>query len=166
MRKRDCLYLLIGFLIIMMAGCASSAKKTSKSSPAKPVQNIALNDTALFEEGISYLNPAGGNPDYTKAKINFEVLVIAHPQSKWRPLSEVLIRMIDQIRASDEKSRSSLQVTEKLQTERNRMTKELERQRAEHNALILENEQLKKDIQLLKNLELQLEKRRERSVVK
>jgi len=92
--------------------------------------------------------------------------VIAHPQSKWRPLSEALIRMIDRMHATDEKSRSSSQLTEKLQIERNRITRELERQKAENNALILDNEQLKKDIQLLKNLELQLEKRRERSVVK
>ena len=81
-------------------------------------------------------------------------------------LSETLIRLIEGMRSSDEKSKSNLQLIEKLQGEKNRLSKELEKYRSENNALIQENEQLKKDIQLLKNLELQLEKRRERSVAK
>jgi hypothetical protein len=158
--------LTIALLIMFMAGCASSAKKTAPA-PQQPVKkDVSLNDTALFEEGLSYLNQAGGKPDYIKAKINFEVLVIAHPKSKWRPLSETLIQLIDNVRLGDEKLKSDLQLIEKLQSEKTRLTRELERYKSENNALVQENEQLKKDIRLLKNLELQLEKRRERSVSK
>lgn len=163
MKKKKSIYLIIALVIFIITGCASSAKKTSTK---QQVNDVALNDTALFEEGLSYINKTNGIPDYTKAKINFEVLVIAHPKSKWRPLSETLIRLIEGMRSGDEKSKSNLQLIEKLQGEKNRLSKELEKYRSENNALIQENEQLKKDIQLLKNLELQLEKRRERSVAK
>ena len=164
MNRGPGLYLIIALAMMVMAGCASSAKKTPPHPPA--VKDVSLNDTALFEEGLSYLNRAGERPDYIKAKINFEVLVIAHPKSKWRPLAETLIRFIDHVHQGDEKLKSDLQLIEKLQSEKTRLTRELERQKSENNALIQENEQLKKDIRLLKNLELQLEKRRERSVAK
>jgi len=164
MNRGPGIYMIIALLVMGMTGCASSAKKTAPTPPA--VKDVSLNDTALFEEGLAYLNQAGGKPDYVKAKINFEVLVIAHPKSKWRPLSETLIHLIDHVRQGDEKTRSDLQLIEKLQSEKTRLTRELERHKSENNALIQENEQLKKDIRLLKNLELQLEKRRERSVSK
>jgi len=158
-------YLIVALAMMVVAGCASSAKKTAPNPPTAK-QDVSLNDTALFEEGLSYLNRADGKPDYVKAKINFEVLVIAHPKSKWRPLAETLIYFIDHVRQGDEKLKSDLQLIERLQSEKTRLTRELERHKSENNALIQENEQLKKDIRLLKNLELQLEKRRERSVSK
>ena len=129
-----------------------------------------LSDSALFIEGIFYLGGPGRETDYTKARSAFDVLLKMHPESKWRTLSEVLLRLIDEMQLCQAKNVSDRMLIEKADADRGKLREENEQLKkevrllddkfqAEMTKLHQENEQLKKDIQLLKNLEIQLDKR-------
>jgi vacuolar-type H+-ATPase subunit I/STV1 len=139
-------------------------------SPLKEETVIEKTDSALFNEGIFYLGGPGRVADYTKARSAFDVLLKMHPESKWRSLSEVLLRLIDEMQLCQAKNVSDRMLIEKADADRGKLSEENEQLKkeirllddkfqAEMTKLHQENEQLKKDIQLLKNLEIQLDKR-------
>jgi hypothetical protein len=110
-------------------------------------------DAAALNEGASYLGFPEKPADYAKARASFETLIKNYPKSKWRPLAETLILLLDDIQS----------VQARGQNENERLKKEIQalngRFQAERSTLLQENEQLKKDIELLKKLEVQLDKR-------
>lgn len=127
-------------------------------------------DAELFHEGMSYLDGTISGMEYDKAKASFTRLVHMYPESKWRNLAVVLIRIIDDVitcrhanESEDSMSEKTKPEMEKLQKENEQLKKNnrilLERLSAETARLTQENEQLKKDIERLKNLEVQLERR-------
>ncbi|MEW6615685.1 MAG: hypothetical protein AB1401_09495 [Thermodesulfobacteriota bacterium] len=118
----------------------------------KPVIDRSISDTDLFHDAVSYLDNSKVTADYLKAKTAFELLVKSYPKSKWRNLSEMFIKIIDDMQAYKVKSGSDRLLADKAQADKGRLFQENEQ-------LKKDNEQLKKDIQLLKNLEIQLEKR-------
>ena len=117
-------------------------------------------DAAVLNEGASYLGFPEKPADYAKAKASFETLIKNYPKSKWRPLAETLIRLLDDIQSVKARGQSE---QDQLKNENERLKKEIQalngRFQAERFALLQENEQLKKDIELLKKLEVQLDKR-------
>ena len=121
------------------------------------------NDAAVLNEGASYLGFPEKPADYAKARASFETLIKNYPKSKWRPLAETFIRLLDDIQSVQARGQSE---QEQLKNENERLKKEIQalngRFQAERSALpalLQENEQLKKDIELLKKLEIQLDKR-------
>jgi predicted nucleic acid-binding Zn-ribbon protein len=118
------------------------------------------NDAAALNEGASYLGFPEKPADYAKARASFETLIKNYPKSKWRPLAETLIRLLDDIQSVKARGQSE---QDQLKNENERLKKEIQalngRFQAERSALLQENEQLKKDIELLKKLEVQLDKR-------
>ena len=169
---------LIYFMIvtIMLAGCSTKAVvdnvngRTGTVEKSSGIFSTEPSDRELFEEALSYLSNNKNEPNYNEAKARLENLVVQFPKSKWVAGAQALISSLHRI--------SALQVqlsqeNQKAQDEHVKLTKEVEGLRdntrqieekysAEIIRLQQENEQLKNDIQQLKNLELQLEKREKR----
>jgi hypothetical protein len=163
----------ICLLIAALGACASPStippgKGASPGMAIVPVEKPGLfskpsNDAAVLNEGASYLGFPEKPADYAKARASFETLIKNYPKSKWRPLAETLIRLLDDIKSVQDRGQSE---QEQLKNENERLKKEIQvlngRFQAERSALpalLQENEQLKKDIELLKKLEVQLDKR-------
>jgi hypothetical protein len=160
----------ICLLIAALGACASPStmppgKEAGPRMAIVPVEKPGLfskpsTDAAVFNEGTSYLGFPEKPADYAKARASFETLIKNYPTSKWRPLAETLIRLLDDIQSVQARGQSE---QEQLKNENERLKKEIQalngRFHAERSALLQENEQLKKDIELLKKLEVQLDKR-------
>jgi len=168
---------ILWLFIVLLGACAhtlpSPIDRTSPPevvSPLKEETVIEKTDSALFNEGMFYLGGPEQMADYTKARSAFDALLKMHPESNRRSLSEVLLRLIDEMQLCKAKNVSDQKLIEKADADRGKLRGENEQLKreirllddkfqAEMTKLRQENEQLKKDIQLLKNLEIQLDKR-------
>jgi len=103
--------------------------------PEGPIVSGTPTDEDLFLLGTSYLGNKALTPDYFNARVAFEKLVKTYPESRWRPPSQQLIRLIDEIQ------------TCKTTSSNKEMLK-----------ILKENEKLKKDLERLKRLEIESEK--------
>ena len=157
----------------MLAGCAANTvMENANDRPGAKGKSSSIfskgpSDKELFTEALSCLSNDKKGPDYSEAQIRLQNLVEQFPNSKWTTSAEALILTLDRI--------STLQAAlkkEKLKTqgEQLKLTKEIHKLKdnaeqiegkysVEIVRLQQENEQLKKDIQQLKTLEIQLEKR-------
>ncbi len=165
-------------MCVYLAGCAATPppadrREAAAAPPAPAEERVAaprpVEDRDLFLEGIALLTPPGGS-DPEKARTVFAALIVGYPQSRWRPAAESVIRLIDENRAVLEVCLEDHLQQETLRAERSaaireneslqRALRELqERLQTETAALIRENEKLKADLQRLKTLEIELEKR-------
>lgn len=150
-----------GLLIFLVGACASSPaapdKGTGPGFAVVPAEKTGLftnppADAVMLNEGVSWLGLTDKPADYAKARETFAALTKDYPKSRWRPLAETFIRMIDAIQSLHVKSLSVQEKAGKLQQDNERLI-------AGCASLKQENEQLKKDMELLKKLEVQLDKR-------
>jgi len=159
-------------VIITLSGCSTKGilDKNEQIRPAESSSHLFSkepSDKALFEEALSFLRNQDKEQNYTEAKSRLQNLVTEFPDSKWMPGASALLVTLNNIAALQaELKREKL----KTQGDQVRLTKEIrdlkdnvkqaeEKYSVEVNRLQQENEQLKKDIQQLKNLEIHLEKR-------
>jgi hypothetical protein len=173
--------------VLLAAGCATAPAVIEKQEVAVPAGRAAaeaLPETVprppdgreLLLEGARLLilpdrpEPAGARPFFLS-------LIQLYPESRWRPAAEAFIRLIDEREAFRERGLRERLLADTAQADRARavqedellrktvreLTERLERQRAELLSLAKDNEQLKQDIQRMKTLEIELEKR-ERSL--
>jgi hypothetical protein len=170
----------VSFLALLFGACASSStvapgKESAQGIVVVPVEKAGLfgkppADAMMFNEGVSWLGLSDKPADYVKARETFAVLTKNYPQTKWRPLAETFIRLIDAIESLQAKNLSAQELTEKLQQDNGQLTQDNERLKkdvqalsskfeAERAGLLQENEQLRKDMELLKKLEVQLDQR-------
>lgn len=149
-------------LFVLLGAC------TSLPSPVdeKGLFKRSPSDTDLFNKGMSYLGSNEKAADYTGARATFDELLKIYPDSKWRSISEALIRLIDGMQSCKEKSSADRVLIEKTRDDKARFLRENEQLKKDNRNLLEEtarliqaNELLKKDIHLLKSLEVQLEKR-------
>jgi hypothetical protein len=175
-----------GFLaLLLLSGCATvptvDKKKEGRRDPMmktavekpeeeRPPAPPVVEDIDLLSEGIALLSHPDRPDSSTKARSVFLSLLQHFPMSRWRPAAETFIRLIDAAEASRELNRQERLSLEEARAERGRLHKEndglrqtirelTERLQAETAALTQENEQLKKDLQRLKLLEIELQKR-------
>lgn len=168
--------------LFFIVGCATAPPVIEKKEvkevaapAAKPVAEMPAAPPRLFEErdllldGVLLLNRPE-RPDPEKARSIFLSLIQRYPQSRWRPAAETFIRLIDERDAFTEMRRQDRLLIDKTRTERSRTLQEnallnktvrelTEKLQSEMAVLVQENEQLKKDIQRLKALEIELQKR-------
>lgn len=166
-------------VVVCLAGCAAAPPPADKrevavASPVpppapRPAAPRPVEDRDLFLEGIALLTPPG-EQDPAEARAVFAALILRYPQSPWRPAAESVIRLIDENRAVLEAWLAAHLREETLQAESTALIREKEslqqalrelqeRLQTETAALIRENEKLKADLQRLKTLEIELEKR-------
>jgi hypothetical protein len=149
---------LVFILFVFLGACASVPPPTAVS-PTVVEQSLftkSPSDTDIFKKGMSYLGNHEKAADYAKAREAFNELLTTYPGSKWRNISEALIRLINDMQSSGEK----FQVDKAKLLKENELLKKDNRRLLEETAkLVQESEQLKKDLERLKSLEVQLEKR-------
>lgn len=164
--------IILGVMIGMCCACAAFQGQSADmagTENAAPVIKLSA-DTMVMREGMSWLSQTDKPADYGKAREIFQALTRNYPDSAWRPTAVILIRLIDTLQSSrDEmqsvlaKSRADQALAEKLKEENAQLRKEIgslgSRCQAERAGLLQENEQLKKDMELLKKLEIQLDRR-------
>jgi ABC-type phosphate transport system auxiliary subunit len=170
--------------MLILAGCAATpppvvpppgevAPAPVQPVPPAPPARVELPpsrpDLALFDEGVALLKSAERSGTVSAREV-FSLLLKNHPQSRWRPAAEAYLYLIDTGDVLREASRKGQIMTENLLAERGRLLQEneqlkknvrelTERQQAEAGSLAQENERLRLDLQRLKALEIELEKR-------
>ncbi|MBA4397277.1 MAG: hypothetical protein C0394_07840 [Syntrophus sp. (in: bacteria)] len=163
----------VGLLVISFGACASSStvapgKESARGIAGGPVEKAGLfgkppADAMMFNEGVSWLGLKDKPADYAKAKGIFAILAQNYPQSKWRPQAEAFMQLIDAIQSLQAKHLSSQDLAEKLKQDQKQFKKDIQalisKLEVENAGLVQENEKLRKDIELLKQLEVQLDKR-------
>lgn len=161
MWKKHHKYLVL-ILIVFLGACASvppPPPPPTAGSPTVVEQSVftkAPSDADIFKKGLSYLGNHEQAVDYEKAKEAFNELLTTYPGSKWRNISETMIRLIDELQSSGEKFHAD---KAKLLKENELLKKDNRRLLEEKAKLVQESEQLKQDMERLKSLEVQLEKR-------
>jgi hypothetical protein len=137
--------------------------------------DVAENHSAayLIHEGVDNLGGPGKAPDYDRARAAFESLLRTFPDSHWRSLAELLIRLVDNIQSYEEMAIFDQRAIDRLKGDKNKLIQENEQLKkevrmwsdkvqSETARLIQENDQLKQDIEQLKKLDIELDKRREK----
>jgi hypothetical protein len=131
-------------LIFFIPGCTTKAVKKEYKCQKIMAENssnifgFSPSDTDFFMGALSCLGDAESGNDYQAAKEQLEVIVQKYPKSKWTESSQALISILQNL--------AELKVNlQKSTTDKSKLGKEIE--------------ELKNDIQRLKNLEIQLEKR-------
>jgi hypothetical protein len=130
-------------LIIVLTGACAVIRPPGKKTlpyPAGPIVPGVPSDEDLFLLGTSYLGNAELHPDYFNARVAFEKLVKTYPGSRRRQTSAQFIRLIDELQAMQKNSSAG-------------------DTGAQQEQLISENVRLKKDLERLKQLEIESEKR-------
>lgn len=130
-------------LIIVLTGACAVIRPPEKKTvpyPAGPIVPGVPSDEDLFLLGTSYLGNAELHPDYFNARVAFEKLVRTYPGSRRRQTSAQFIRLIDELQAMQKNSSAG-------------------DMGAQQEQLISENVRLKKDLERLKQLEIESEKR-------
>ena len=133
--RRFCALLIITALL---CGACAVIRPSEKRipSPEGPIVPGTPTDEDLFLLGTSYLGNKALTPDYFNAKVAFEKLIKTYPKSRWRPAAQRLIILIEEIKACSATSSNK-----------------------EMFKVLRENEKLKKDLERLKRLEIESEKR-------
>lgn len=166
--SKKLIYLVI--IIFMLAGCSTKAVNGNNGDSLDPtggsmgIFSKEPSDKDLFEAALSHFSSSEKEPNYNEAKAALDKLVAQFPRSRWAPAAQALLSGIDRITAlqiqlnqAQQKTRDAeAKLQKELDVEKGRVE---EKYSAEMTRLQQENEQLKKDIQQLKTLELQLEKR-------
>ncbi len=160
---------LIFYIVFFIAGCSSHAlideSKSLKISTEQRKSNFELpsSDSDVFDEILTSLNEEEGEPDYNEARIKLANFIQDYPLSKRIKCARALIMTIDNLLALQEKNQTQSLALDQAYKEKEKLTKDYQLSdkvyRAETVRLQQEIELLKKDISILKRLEIQLDRR-------
>jgi hypothetical protein len=163
--KKIHVLIIIFVLTTLVAGCAHKIVQDETPVPKKTkVQVIPAlpsfdTDAEQIRIALAHLGNNSGVPDYDAAKTKLELFVQQHPSSVWNDCAQNLIQTIDTMLILKNKIKSEKQALEKTTAEKIKLLKENETLKAEAVKNQQENDRLRSDIALLKQLEIQLEKR-------
>jgi len=148
--------ILASVFVILLSGCGLHILHKESLDLEKPSAEV------LFILGCSYLGSCKFSPNYTNARLCFQRICDEFPESKWRIASEGILSLIDRVEQLAEEN-------QQLKAEIESLTKEIEQNKTlirelktETSILKKKNAILRKDIERLKQLEIELEKRKER----
>jgi hypothetical protein len=169
-------WFLLAMIVAILGGCASSSalnkphRQPALSDLSEQAQTQEPSDRELMNEILSIINNNEKEPDYEEVKICLQSFVAQYPQSEWVAPAQALMATLNkmtvlQTALISEKTRSEVDHA-KLSKELNALRDGIRKREEEHSSetarLQQENDQLKKDIEQLKNLEIRLEKRGKR----
>ena len=168
--SKKLIYLIM--LPVILTGCVTtgginnSADQKNAAQHSSGFFNIKPSDREIFTEALSFLSAEEKEPQYNEAKIRLENLMQLYPKSKWADAAKAMLISINRISELEQKLDQSEQKQVKLANDFNALSNKSrqaeERHAAEISRLQQENEELAKGLQQLKNLEIQLEKRKKR----
>ncbi len=159
-------------LTVILLGCATTGGISNNADQKDAGQHSSgffstkPSDKEIFTEALSFLSNDGKEPQYNEAKIRLENLIREYPKSKWADAAKAMLVSLNRISELELKLDQAEQKQEKLMQDlaasSNKSRQAEERHTAEISRLLQENEELAKGLQQLKNLEIQLEKRKKR----
>lgn len=169
-------WFLLAIIVGILAGCASSSalnkphRQPDLAGMLEQEDTQEPTDTELMIEILSIINNNEKEPDYEEVRICLESFVAQYPKSEWVAPARALIVTLNkmtvlQAALISEKNRSEVdhaKLSKELNAARDGIRKREEEHSSETARLQQENDQLKKDIEQLKNLEIRLEKRGKR----
>lgn len=165
MMKRAAEIIIIFIISALIAGCAHNPAKDKADSrkmsaeKRKNVFALAPSDTAIMNDVLTCLNNRQVEPDYNAVKSKLENLIKEHPKSKLVDGAQALIRTVNDLLALQTEINTEKLALEKAIAEKSKLLKEKEAHKHLEEKYQQENEQMKKDIELLKKLEIQIDKR-------
>lgn len=158
--------ILILFLAIsiLTAGCTpplvvNNKPPERKSSEDKVSLSLSSSEADLIQEALGFLNNPEGAPDYNSVRAGLESFILQYPRSKWTGCAQSLLQTINKITVLQNKAKTERLALDRAYADKSRLFKEIELLKTEAVKLQHENDQLRNDIVLLKQLEIQLEKR-------
>jgi hypothetical protein len=162
----------------LVAVCLVCACAGTEPRPEVPVQpppagasavreeslfSFSAEDTNAFTRGLDLLEGRGSSPEPGRAREVFAELMTNYPRSKWRDPAAAFVRLLDEQARLGEAALKDARALEQARREIDQLKREIralgDRFQEETARLAQENEQLKKDLKLLKELELQMDKR-------
>ncbi len=152
--------------ILLIGACATDKAAVTKApGEVTDKKQIAAErpptaEDLLAEAAAALIQPdsAGAGNDL-KARSFLNQLLQSYPDSKWRNTAEALIMLMDLQAACEEKIKGDRKLCERILSQKIKCEESENQCRQETSRLLQENEQLKKDLQNLKNLEIELEQR-------
>ena len=159
-------------LAILLTGCAGGQINPGAAADAPGVAQSQIfssgpPDKDLYARALESLNNDPDKPDFRAARESLVRLLDDHPKSRWADSARTVIRLIDerslfeQRRDEDrqQRTREDAKWTRDLAALKEQLQAQEEKYLAELARLKQENEKLHLDLQQLRNLEVQLEKR-------
>lgn len=156
---------LITFCLLLGACAADRTAVTKEPSTTTDSKNMATEHPPSAEELLIEAATAITQPNDTaagndlKARNLLNQLIQSYPDGKWRNTAEALILLMDLQAVCEEKVKGNRQLCERILSQKTKCEESENQCRQETTRLLQENEQLKKDLQNLKNLEIELEQR-------
>ncbi|MCX7816016.1 MAG: hypothetical protein N2317_00710 [Syntrophales bacterium] len=146
----------IVFFVLFFWGCAS----TQTLNPVSPVVSMVSPDAKLFREACNIIVKGKIEmEDYFKAREMFSVLLAEYPDSRWAPYARLFIKVIDGLESSELSKNEALERVGVCQSDLERVRRSLEQTTKEIDRLEKENRRLRDDLETLKRLEIDLQKR-------
>jgi hypothetical protein len=155
--------------LLFMIGCVGVTPRTTK--PPSPLaqeeeekvperlQKEMLSDEELFNLGLSYLSSPELSPDYPNAFLAFKRLTENYPESKRKDIAQHFTTLLERyLKLSVEDSRLHLE-NQELMKEKPSFIQEKTAWEEEKDRLFKENATLKSDLECLKQIEIESEKR-------
>lgn len=160
---------------LALGACSPSPKRVAMPpSPVPPSSSAptapSTSDRDLFLEAFSWLGTSTYQADYGRAREQFDRLILFYPQSQWRPYAEAYRKLLDELQATSDRVLSDSVEKRKAQEELDEVKGVLEQFRKSNRLLQeklqtdtarlqQENEQLRHDLQRLKQLEIEMQRR-------
>lgn len=151
--------------LLWMIGCAGVTPETTQQpapltrEEGERQQQGMLSDEELFNLGLSYLSSPDLSPDYPNAFLAFKRLTENYPESKWNDIARHFTSILENyLKLSTENSRLYLE-NQGLTNEKKLLSEEKTRWEEEKEGLLAEIASLKYDLECLKQIEIESEKR-------
>jgi PBP1b-binding outer membrane lipoprotein LpoB len=158
---------------LLLLGCASADRKAqeTKNQPAPVTPNGFFTNTPsdrdMYQAALAQIRAQEKQPNYSALRAELADLIQKHPNSRLSESAQAIIQLLDtvsalQADARDQKKKAQLQQT-KLVKENEGLRDQIRMMEDSCSADLIrlqqENETLKENLQQLKKLEVQLEKR-------
>ncbi len=155
------------FICILLLGACATDRTAVTKEPGEVADNkkLVAERPPTAEDLLTAAATALTQPDATatvsdvKARGLLNRLIQTYPDSQWRNTAEALIMLMDLQAACEAKIKGDRQICERILSQKIKCEESENQCRQEATRLLQENEQLKKDLQNLKNLEIELEQR-------
>jgi hypothetical protein len=139
-------------LICLFLFCSSVALPQEGTSGVEAISSQDGEAEVMFSEALITMFPEGKGAKIGEARDMLSKITQLYPHSRWRKPAESLIQIIDQGQSCAtqiNEKQSGCDECDLIRQKKNQYKNELAR-------VLVENEQLKKDLQRIKNLEIEM----------
>lgn len=166
MKKKPPLFLCLFLCLFLLWACAAERPAIQNDVDVPDSGNVfperEPSPEDLLHEALRILPPPEGTAQFVESQAILDRLIRQHPDSSWRGPAEALLILINRYQACREKAKADLNAYDRLLSQKTKCDDSENQCRMDLSRILQENEQLKKDLQNLKNLEIELEQRNRR----